>query len=64
MKKTRIEWADSTWNPVTGCYHDCPYCYAERTARRFSGCDNPPNGADGLRVIDLKGRLTVTDGTA
>lgn len=62
MEKTRIEWADSTWNPVTGCYHYCPYCYARRTARRFAGCDNPPDGADGLQVIDLKGRLTVTDG--
>lgn len=37
MKKTKIDWCDSTWNPVTGCYHECPYCYARRTANRFSG---------------------------
>lgn len=35
MKKTTIEWADMSWNPVTGCYHGCPYCYAERIANRF-----------------------------
>ena len=23
-----IGWAMSSWNPVTGCLHDCPYCYA------------------------------------
>lgn len=35
MEKTRIEWAESTWNPVTGCYHECKYCYARRMAARF-----------------------------
>jgi protein gp37/ParB-like chromosome segregation protein Spo0J len=25
---TSIEWAQWSWNPVTGCRHDCPYCYA------------------------------------
>ena len=37
MKKTKIDWAESTWNPVTGCNHDCAYCYARNIARRFSG---------------------------
>lgn len=32
---TKIEWADATWNPVTGCAHGCPYCYARRIAKRF-----------------------------
>ena len=36
MKKTKIEWCDSTWNPVTGCLHGCEYCYARRIANRFS----------------------------
>jgi protein gp37 len=39
MNKTRIEWADYTWNPVTGCLHGCSYCYANRQAARFSGYD-------------------------
>lgn len=38
MKKTKIDWCDSTWNPVTGCLHGCEYCYARRIAERFGGC--------------------------
>jgi protein gp37/ParB-like chromosome segregation protein Spo0J len=30
-----IEWARWTWNPVTGCENDCPYCYAHDIAIRF-----------------------------
>jgi len=35
MNKTKIEWTDRTWNPVTGCRHGCGYCYARSMARRF-----------------------------
>lgn len=34
-KKTKIDWCDSTWNPVTGCLRGCEYCYARRIAERF-----------------------------
>lgn len=37
MNKTKIEWCDATWNPVTGCLHGCEYCYARRIAERFGG---------------------------
>lgn len=30
-----IEWARWSWNPVTGCKHNCPYCYARDIATRF-----------------------------
>jgi len=30
-----IEWALWTWNPVTGCKHNCKYCYAKDIANRF-----------------------------
>lgn len=30
-----IEWALWSWNPVTGCLHDCPYCYARDIANRM-----------------------------
>lgn len=36
MNKTKIDWCDSTWNPVTGCLHGCEYCYAKGIAKRFS----------------------------
>ena len=37
MNKTKIEWCDSTWNPVTGCKHECVCCYARGIAKRFGG---------------------------
>jgi protein gp37 len=36
MNNSKIEWCDSTWNPVTGCVHNCKYCYARNIANRFS----------------------------
>lgn len=35
---SKIEWTDTTWNPVTGCIkisHGCKNCYAERMAKRL-----------------------------
>ena len=37
MNKSRIEWCDHTWNFITGCRHNCPYCYARKMTDRFSG---------------------------
>lgn len=36
MDRTKIDWCDSTWNPVTGCLHGCEYCYARGIANRFN----------------------------
>jgi len=33
----KIDWTDYTWNPITGCYHNCSYCYMKRMAKRFKG---------------------------
>ena len=38
MKKTKIEWAEETWNPTTGYTKvsvGCKYCYAETMAKRL-----------------------------
>jgi protein gp37 len=38
MSQSKIEWTESTWNPVTGCTkisEGCRNCYAERMARRL-----------------------------
>lgn len=45
--KTKIEWADATWNPVTGCTKvspGCDHCYAESIADRFAGTPAYPDG--------------------
>ena len=36
--RSRIEWTETTWNPVTGCTkisHGCKNCYADRMSRRL-----------------------------
>lgn len=35
MNKTKIDWAQFSWNPVYGCRGTCPYCYARKMAHRF-----------------------------
>lgn len=37
MNRSKIEWCDHTWNPITGCRHGCQYCYARRMTSRFAG---------------------------
>lgn len=37
MNRSGIEWCDHTWNPITGCQHNCEYCYARKMSVRFSG---------------------------
>lgn len=37
MHRSKIEWVDDTWSPITGCLFDCRYCYARRKSARFSG---------------------------
>ncbi|MCX6233756.1 MAG: phage Gp37/Gp68 family protein [Bacteroidetes bacterium] len=38
MAQSKIEWTQSTWNPITGCTKitsGCKFCYAEIMARRL-----------------------------
>jgi protein gp37 len=37
-----VDWAWWTWNPVTGCWHGCEYCYARDIAKRFYETDFEP----------------------
>jgi|GEM_PF-902990 len=39
-----VEWAWWTWNPVTGCNHGCPYCYARVIATSGRTAGAFPNG--------------------
>lgn len=55
MNRTKIDWCTESWNPVTGCRHGCPYCYAARTARRFdAGLEDKGVLPGGLHVLDRK----------
>ena len=47
--QSKIEWTETTWNPVTGCTkisEGCRNCYAERMAKRLQamGAENYRNG--------------------
>ena len=35
MNKTKIDWCDYSWNPITGCLNGCKYCYARSIYHRF-----------------------------
>lgn len=59
-QNTKIDWCDSTWNPVTGCLHGCEYCYARRIAERFGCATIAIYDEDGY-VVD--GFVTCADGT-
>jgi protein gp37 len=43
--RSKIEWTDASWNPVTGCSKvspGCAHCYAETFAERFRGVPGHP----------------------
>ncbi len=58
--KTKIDWCDATWNPVTGCLHGCEYCYARRIATRFGGATIAIADEEGYAEY---GGTTCADGT-
>lgn len=53
MNRTKIEWTDYSWNPVTGCRHGCPYCYARKITKRF-----PKGFPNGFEPTFHENRLT------
>ena len=59
--QTGIEWADATWNPVTGCTKvspGCKNCYAERLAFRLRAMGNPRYG-NGFALTLQPDQLTL-----
>ncbi len=55
MEKTRIDWCDSTWNPVTGCLHGCECCYARSIAKRFGGANDGETTYEGEALWTFEG---------
>lgn len=56
LNKTKIEWCDLSWNPVTGCQHGCHYCYARKVSARFGRSFAPEFHADRLKDPGLQPR--------
>ena len=62
MGKTRIEWTQHTWNPVTGCSKvspGCKNCYAERRARMLAGRAGYPAAPHHFDVTLRPERLNI-----
>jgi len=60
-ERSRIEWTNATWNPVTGCTPvsaGCRNCYALRMARRLQAMGKPAY-ARGFEVAEHPGALEV-----
>lgn len=56
--KTKIEWTQMTWNPMTGCTKvspGCKHCYAEVMAKRLKAMGTPgyENGFD-ISILPMR----------
>ena len=64
MATSKIEWTESTWNPVTGCSKvspGCKNCYAERMALRLKAMGQP-NYSKGFDVALHEHALALPPG--
>jgi len=60
-QKSKIEWTQSTWNPVTGCTKistGCKNCYAQRMALRLKAAGSP-NYINGFKVTLHENTLKI-----
>jgi protein gp37 len=55
MNRTKIDWCDYSWNPITGCTFNCSWCYARKISMRFVGHFKPTFHKDRLdEPLDVK----------
>lgn len=69
--RTKIAWAQASWNPLRGCTRvsaGCQHCYAERVAARFCGEGQPYQGLakmvtrpDGSREARWTGKVEFVE---
>ena len=62
MKQTKIDWCDSTINPVVGCKNGCRYCYARKLNDRFNFIKNwkePQFFPERLKQLDSKAPKSI-----
>ena len=41
INRTKIEWTNFSWNPITGCKYSCWFCYAQKLFTRFNKSFEP-----------------------
>lgn len=49
MNKSKVDYCNFSFNPVTGCKLGCEYCYAAKQAKRFSGDPRMNKGSSQLQ---------------
>jgi len=57
-----IDWTDWSWNPITGCLHNCWYCYAYKLFTRFGRSFEPtfhPERMDELKKLKKPAKVFV-----
>lgn len=52
-----ISWCTHSWNPITGCYNGCWFCYSRRIMNRFKQSFKPTFHRKRLRDVMSKKRL-------
>lgn len=59
---TVLEWADTIWNPVTGCYNGCEGCRPNKYVKKVPGMDGARARHDvmtvGTCVTNARGRVS------
>ena len=67
MKNTKIDWAGDSWNPITGCLHTCPFCYARKIANRYAskkddfGLSETANALTNILILKTKTGVKLFD---
>ncbi|MBN1535214.1 MAG: DUF5131 family protein [Anaerolineales bacterium] len=62
MAKSKIDWCDYVWNPVTGCEKiatGCIHCYAEKMAARLVAMNTPGYGVSVSTQSDINKTMPI-----
>ena len=59
--RSRLDWADYTFDVVTGCRYGCPYCYAKRATANLAGDIRWNKAQTDKYEVDSQGRYTLTE---